>query len=117
MASNNIDVFKQIANLLDSVSVKYNFQVAKNLQTGKPSSDKSGGREYRMQLINTSLDKSEEYKNILPSLIQNIPNISQVKFNKLSPNSSKYYLVVNLVSHVVRHNERTGRTNMITIRH
>jgi hypothetical protein len=90
MASKNADVFKQVADLLDSVSVKYNFQVAKNLQTGKPSSDKSGGREYRMQLINVSLDKSEEYKKILPSLIQNIPSTSQVKFNNLSPNSSKY---------------------------
>jgi hypothetical protein len=85
------NLFKKIGDLLDSISKQYNFQVARISPAGKPASDKSGGREYRMQLINSSNDTSESYKNILSKLISSsISGAKDIRFNELSSNSSKY---------------------------
>lgn len=85
------ELYKQVGAFLNDVSTKYNFQVAKTAPAGIPSSDKSGGREYRMQLVNLSHDTSEKYKEALADLIRSaIPHSSKIKFNKISPNSSKY---------------------------
>lgn len=90
MAS-NAETFKQVGELLDSISKQYNYQVAKTSPAGRPASDKSGGREYRMQLINTSNDTSDTYKQTLPKLIKaTFKGAKNIKINELSPNSSKY---------------------------
>lgn len=91
MATANPTLFKQMGEVLDSFSKQYNFQVAKTSPTGKPASDKSGGREYRMQLINSSNDTSEAYKKALSKEISSsVEGAKNIKFNELSPNSSKY---------------------------
>jgi hypothetical protein len=88
---NNSVIFKDIGELLNSISKQYNFHVAKTSPTGKPASDKSNSREYRMQLINSTNDTSDSYKNNLVNLISSsIIGAKNIKFNKLSPNSSKY---------------------------
>lgn len=85
------NTFKRMGEVLDSISLKYNFQVARTNPAGKPASDKSGGREYRMQLINSSNDTSESYKAALTKLIAaSVENAKNIKFNELSSNSSKY---------------------------
>jgi len=85
------NTFKKIGEVLDSISLKYNFQVARTSPAGKPASDKRGGREYRMQLINSNNDTSESYKKYLMNLISvSIEDVKNIKFNELSSNSSKY---------------------------
>lgn len=85
------NTFRKMGEVLDSISLKYNFQVAKTSPSGKPASDKSGGREYRMQLINSANDTSESYKKDLLKLIKaSVKDAKNIKFNELSTNSSKY---------------------------
>jgi hypothetical protein len=88
--STDVAAFKQIAEFLNGISQKYNFGVAKTSPIGKPASDKSNAREFRMQLINTSNDTSDTYKKELPKAIAADKSFKNVKFNELSPNSSKY---------------------------
>lgn len=90
MAAADTDLYRQIAEYLDSISQQHNFQVAKTAPIGKPASDGSGGREFRMQLINSGNDTSEKFKESLPKLLARNKTIRSVKFNELSPNSSKY---------------------------
>lgn len=89
MASDS-ELFKKIGDYLNTVSKQFNFGVAKTASAGRPSADKSGAREYRMQLINSSNDTSEKFKEVLPKLLAENTSVSNVKFNQLSPNSSKY---------------------------
>ena len=84
-------VYKQIADALNSVLKPYNYQVApKKPLGGKP---RAGGytREYRLQLINTQKDTSDQLVKDGVKLIKSIKgDITGVKFNSLSPNSSKF---------------------------
>lgn len=89
MASDT-ELFKKIGDYLNTISKQYNFEVAKTAVSGRSSADKSGAREYRMQLINTGNDTSDKFKDVLPKLLADNSSVSSVKFNQLSPNSSKY---------------------------
>jgi len=83
--------YKQIADALNSVLRPYNYQVApKKPLGGKP---RAGGyaREFRLQLINTQKDTSDELVKDGVKIIKGIKgDIKDVKFNSLSPNSSKF---------------------------
>lgn len=85
------DHYKQIASVLNNILRPYNYQVApKQPAGGKP---RAGGysREYRLQLINTQKDTSDKLVNEGVKLIKSIKgDVSSVKFNKISPNSSKF---------------------------
>jgi hypothetical protein len=80
------DLYRKVEEILNVIGAGYNFKVGAN----KPASDGSGGREYRMQLVNIQNDTSGELKTNLPTKLMEIENIKDVKFNQLSPNSSKY---------------------------
>lgn len=83
-------VYKNLGSFLNSASEKYNFRVADTAPAGKPASIGREIREYRLQLINKSQDTSDALKNYLPKILEKEESISDVKFNELSPNSSKY---------------------------
>lgn len=83
--------YKQIADVLNSILKPYNYQVApKQPAGGKPRAG-SYAREYRLQLINTQNDTSDKLVRDGVKLIKGIKgDITGVKFNALSPNSSKF---------------------------
>ncbi len=88
MASVDTDLYTKVSLMLNKLSAPFNFEVAKTSLSGKPSSDKSGAREFRMQLINSNNDTSDRFKQALPKALTG--KVKNIKFNELSPNSSKY---------------------------
>jgi len=83
-------LYKNIGSFLNSACEKYNFRVADTAPAGKPASIGREIREYRLQLINKSQDTSEAIRTHLPKILEKEDSISDVKYNELSPNSSKY---------------------------
>jgi len=80
-----------IAQYLNQLGRAYNFHVAPKLPKGKPASGGGNAREFRMQLINTTNDTSNKFKSELVKELKKISgDIKNLKFNELSPNSSKY---------------------------
>ena len=90
MQTNPLDVYKSIGSFLNSITQQYNFRVAEKFPAGKKASDGTSSREYRLQLINVQNDTSESIKEKLPELLKKEKNIKSIKYNELSPNSSKY---------------------------
>lgn len=85
------DDFKKIGDWLNEVLKTYNYQVAPLAPAGKPGKVVRTAREYRLQLINKSLDTSDNLiKNLDRILKDASPDISDIKFNPISPNSSKF---------------------------
>lgn len=84
------DTYKDIGNFLNSISISYNFQVAKTNPFGRPASGNFNGREYRMQLININYDTSMLYKEKLIDELKKNKDITNINYNQISPNSSKY---------------------------
>ena len=79
--------YKQIAELLNDVSAKFNFHVSPSDPAGKPC---PLGREYRMQLIVITNDTSDIYKKSIVEVLKKSKAVKDIQFNELSPNSSKY---------------------------
>lgn len=84
------EIYKSVGDFANQISTKYGLQVAPKLLLGKSSSAIQGQREFRLQLVNT-------HQPIAASAIQNLMNdikssssTSNVIFNDLSPNSSKF---------------------------
>lgn len=85
------DQYKQIAAAINNVVGPYNYHVAPKLPAG--GSPRAGGyaREFRLQLINTQRDTSDELIKNVVKIFKNVKgDIKDVKFNSLSPNSSKF---------------------------
>lgn len=85
------DQYKQIAATINKIVGSYNYHVAPKLPAG--GSPRAGGyaREFRLQLINTQRDTSDELIKNAVALFKKVKgNIKDVKFNSLSPNSSKF---------------------------
>lgn len=87
----NTEDYKKIGLWLNKILRPYNYQVAPLAPAGKPGKVQRNVREFRLQLINKHTDTSEklitELGNILATASSDIKGI---KFNSLSPNSSKF---------------------------
>lgn len=90
MALNNED-YKKIGVFFNTVLKPYNYQVAPAAENGKPGKNNKAQREYRLQLIEKTRDTSEELiKNLGKILTDASKDITDVKYNAVSPNSSKF---------------------------
>lgn len=84
------NVFLKIADNLNSMIKSKNYQVAPARPIGKPGSNDKRYREYRLQLINKELDTSAAVIDHLGNQLKKDSNIKLLKFNDVSPNSSKF---------------------------
>ncbi len=82
--------FKAIGEWLSSVVSQYNYQVAPAATAGKPGKVERTAREYRLQLVNKNSDTSEQLERMLPGLIKAKAEVTDIRFNSISPNSSKF---------------------------
>ena len=85
------DQYKQIGSVINRVVAPYNYHVAPKLPAGgKP---RAGGyaREFRLQLVNSQKDTSDDLIKNVVGLFKKIKgDITDVKYNPISPNSSKF---------------------------
>lgn len=87
----NTDDYKKLGEWLNTVLAKYNYQVAPLAPAGKPGKVVRSQREYRLQLINKSNDTSDQLIKELERILKNTSNdVKNIKFNQISPNSSKF---------------------------
>lgn len=85
------DDFKKIGDWLNEVLKPFNYQVAPLAPAGKPGKVVRTAREYRLQLINKNTDTSDNLiKNLDKILKDASTDIKNIKFNPISPNSSKF---------------------------
>lgn len=82
--------FSLIGNLLTAFSSKYNYQVSPTSPSGKPGKIQKSAREYRMQLIQKTLSSRADYASALLNFLQDTLLASEIKWNPISVNSSKY---------------------------
>ena len=82
--------FAKMGEYLTSEVKSKNYEVAPRLPKGKPGSNDKSFREYRLQLINKNNDTSAACIAHLKQLLTTDRDFEQVKFNDISPNSSKF---------------------------
>ena len=83
--------YKKIGGILNDHLKKYNYQVAETMPAGRPGKVVKKAREYRLQLINKTNDTSESLIKSFKDILDNISdNIKNVRYNQISPNSSKF---------------------------
>lgn len=83
--------FKQFGSDLNQVLKPYNYTVAATAPAGKPGKGDKSTREFRLQLINKDNNTSAKLINDIVDLVKKtIPEASSIKFNDISPNSSKF---------------------------
>ena len=83
--------FKILGDWLNQILKPYNYQVAPLAPAGKPGKILRSSREYRLQLINKQQDTSDNLiKNLDNILKKASKDILNLKFNSISPNSSKF---------------------------
>jgi hypothetical protein len=87
----NTTELKTLGEWLNQVLRPYNYQVAPIAPAGKPGKILRTSREFRLQLINKQQDTSENLiKNLGDILKRASTDILNIKFNSISPNSSKF---------------------------
>lgn len=79
-----------MGSYLDEIVKVKNFQVAPNYPKGKPGSNDKSFREFRLQLKNKNRDTSAQLVPYLKRKLQENRDISDLVFNDISPNSSKF---------------------------
>lgn len=84
------DAFLKIADKLNSIIKAQNYQVAPAAPKGKPGSNDKRYREFRLQLINKEQDTSAAVIKHLDVQFKKDENVKSLKFNEISPNSSKF---------------------------
>ena len=84
------EAFQKIADNLNSIVKSKNYQVASTYPKGTNGSNDKRYREYRLQLINKELDTSAAVIEHLGNQLKKDENIKLLKFNEISPNSSKF---------------------------
>lgn len=83
--------FKNIGEKLNIELKKHNYQVAPLAPAGKPGKVVKSSREYRLQLVNKHTDTSDSLIKNLEDIIKSLFKDSKnIKFNTVSPNSSKF---------------------------
>ena len=87
----NTEDYKKLGEWLNTVLQKYNYQVAPLAPAGKPGKVVRSQREYRLQLINKTNDTSDQLIKELERILKNASgDVKNIKFNAVSPNSSKF---------------------------
>jgi hypothetical protein len=84
------DLFAEVGLYLNQISRTKNFQVSAAYPKGQPGKNVKSMREFRMQLINKNEDTSKEYTEFLKRELKKNSHISDIEFNRISPNSSKF---------------------------
>jgi hypothetical protein len=83
--------YKKMGDWLNNVLSDYNYQVAPLAPAGKPGKVTRSSREYRLQLINKGSDTSDKLIAAMESILKNASkDVKNIKFNTVSPNSSKF---------------------------
>lgn len=83
--------FKEFASKLDILLQPYNYHVAPTAPAGKVGKSDKSMREFRLQLINKHNDTSDKLIKDLDKIIKaSIVSASNIKYNNISPNSSKF---------------------------
>jgi hypothetical protein len=83
--------FAEIGNSLNRILRDYNYQVSPLSPAGKPGKIVKTVREYRLQLINKNNDTSQKLiENFGRILKLSNKKITSIKYNAISPNSSKF---------------------------
>jgi hypothetical protein len=83
--------YKKLGDWLNTVLLRYNYQVAPLAASGKPGKNIRTMREYRLQLINKTNDTSDQAIQALGVILNNASqDIKNIKYNQISPNSSKF---------------------------
>jgi hypothetical protein len=83
-------VFQSIADNLNSMIKSKNYQVAPTYPKGSTGSNDKRYREYRLQLVNKEQDTSAAVIEHLGNQLKKDGNLKSLKFNDISPNSSKF---------------------------
>jgi len=89
VGENYMDLNEQVAASLNSKIKHLNFQVSPSFPKGKPGKTNRASREFRLQLINKQNDTSKSLIKFLDFELRK-SGVKNLKFNPLSPNSSKY---------------------------
>lgn len=84
------DIYTRVAAALNAISIQKNFRVSNTSPKGKPGKNDKTMREFRMQLINKNNDTALDYIQYLKVQLQKSNIASNVVFNPISPNSSKF---------------------------
>lgn len=83
--------YKEFGSNLNILLKPFNYTVAPTAPGGKPGKGDKSMREYRLQLINKSTNTSQKLIDGIVNLVKNnIEDATNIKFNDLSPNSSKF---------------------------
>jgi hypothetical protein len=88
--ADNSNVYTNIASFLNEIAKKKNYEVASSLPKGKPGKNVKAMREYRLQLINKENDTSDVFIPFLNNELKRSVIAKNIKFNAVSPNSSKF---------------------------
>jgi hypothetical protein len=87
----NTTEFKTLGDWLNQILKPYNYQVAPLAPAGKPGKILRSSREFRLQLINKQQDTSDNLIKNLGNILKGASkDILNIKFNSISPNSSKF---------------------------
>jgi len=88
--STSEDIYSRVGVALNALGKSHNYQVAPAMAKGKPGKNVKTMREYRMQLIDKKNDTSGKLIPFLKSELESSNEVSNVRFNQISPNSSKF---------------------------
>lgn len=84
------ELYAKMGSFLNDILKSKNYQVAPTYPKGKPGSNDKRYREYRLQLINKQNDTSASVVPHLERELRKDANFTGIKFNQISPNSSKF---------------------------
>jgi len=84
------EVYQKLGENLNSMVKNKNYELNARFPKGKPGSNDKRYREYRLNLINKELDTSKACIAHLSNKLRQDPKITQIKYNEISPNSSKF---------------------------
>lgn len=88
--STSEDLYTRVGAALNALGKEHNYQVAPAMAKGKPGKNVKTMREYRMQLIDKKNDTSAKMIPFLKSELESSDVVTNVRFNPISPNSSKF---------------------------
>lgn len=89
-SSSSDDLYTKVAAALNALVKDHNYQVAPTAPKGKPGKNIRTMREYRLQLIDKKNDTSDRLVPYLKSQLEDSDTVSKLKYNPVSPNSSKF---------------------------
>lgn len=83
--------YKEFGTNLNALLQPFNYMVAATAPAGKPGKGDRSMREFRLQLINKSNNTSQKLISGITNFVKdNVVGATNIKFNDISPNSSKF---------------------------